>query len=125
MALFSPSNYFDLGATEPKFQYNLGLVQWILAAVGMVTVFSRRLRRTDTFFFIFAAVGFVYLITQASVNFWEAIPLMSFFQFPTRFLAPAALAFALRPRESRWSPDAVPRVRSPAAMTGMPCVEPD
>lgn len=101
--LFSPSNYMDLGATEPKFQYNLGLVQWILAAVGMVTVFSRRLRRTDTFFFIFAAVGFVYLITQASVNFWEAIPLMSFFQFPTRFLAPAALAFApLAGNAVRW-----------------------
>lgn len=101
--LFAPSNYFDLGATEPRFQFNIGLAQWILAAIGALTVFSRRLRRTDTFFFIFASVGFIYLITQASVNFWEAIPLMSFFQFPTRFLAPTALAFApLAGNAVRW-----------------------
>ncbi|MBM4424015.1 MAG: hypothetical protein FJ030_11590 [Chloroflexi bacterium] len=92
--LFSPTRYLDLGATAPLVQFNIGLVQWILALAGALTVFSRRLRRTDTFFFVFAAVGFIYLITQASVNFWEAIPIMSFFQFPTRFLAPAALAFA-------------------------------
>jgi hypothetical protein len=92
--LFSPSQFFDLGATEPRFLFNLGWVQWTLAAAGALTVFSTRLRRTDTFFFIFAALAFVYLITPASVNFWEAVPLMSFFQFPTRFLGPAALVFA-------------------------------
>lgn len=101
--LLSPARYFDLGATEPYFQYNLGLPQWILAAAGALTIFSRRLRRPDTIFFAFASVVFVYLITQASVNFWEAIPLMSFFQFPTRFLGPAALAFApLAGNAVRW-----------------------
>ncbi len=101
--LFSPTHYFDLGATEPRFQNNLGPAQWVLAAIGALTVFAARLRRTDTFFFLFASVGFVYLITPASVGFWEAVPWLSFFQFPTRFLAPAALAFApLAGNAVRW-----------------------
>ncbi len=102
--LLSPNLYFDLGATEPRFQYNLGLMQWLLALVGTATVFSPRLRRTDTFFFVFTSLIFVYLITQASVNFWEAVPLMSFFQFPTRFLGPAALVIApLAGNAVRWA----------------------
>lgn len=101
--LLSPARYFDLGATEPKFNFNLGVVQWALAAIGALTVFSRRLRRLDTFFFTFAALAFIYLITPASVNFWEAIPFMSFLQFPTRFLGPTALAFApLAGNAVRW-----------------------
>jgi hypothetical protein len=102
--LVSPTRYFDLGATEPRFHYNLGLAQVVMALLGALTVFSGRLRRTDTFFFLFAAVGFVYLMTPASVNFWEAVPLMAFFQFPTRFLGPAALAFApLAGNAVRWA----------------------
>ncbi|MBI3240715.1 MAG: glycosyltransferase family 39 protein [Chloroflexi bacterium] len=101
--LLSPSHYFDLGATEPSFNHNLGLPQWLLAVAGALTIFSARLRRLDTIFFAFAALAFVYVITQASVNFWEAVPLMSFFQFPTRFLGPAALAFApLAGNAVRW-----------------------
>jgi hypothetical protein len=101
--LLSPSLYFDLGATEPKFRYNIGLAQWILAALGALTVVSPRLRRTDTIGFTFAGLAFIYLITQASVNVWEAIPGMAFFQFPTRFLGPAALAFApLAGNAVRW-----------------------
>jgi hypothetical protein len=101
--LLAPSLYFDLGATEPRFLFNLGWVQWILAVVGALTVFSKRLRRTDSFFFVFASIAFVYLMTPASVNFWEAVPLMSFFQFPTRFLGPAALVFApLAGNAVRW-----------------------
>jgi len=101
--LFSPSSYFDLGATEPRFNFNLGVPQWILAMAGALTIFSRRLRRLDTLFFTFAAVIFVYLITEASTKVWETIPYMSFFQFPTRFLGPAALAFAaLAGNAVRW-----------------------
>lgn len=92
--LFSPSLLFDLGATEPRFLFNLGWMQWVLAVIGALTVFSQRHRRPDTFFFLFASVVFVYLITPASTQFWEVVPLMSFFQFPTRFLGPAALVFA-------------------------------
>src|SRR5574341_170019 len=101
--LFSPSTIFDLGATELRFQYNLGVAQCFLALLGALTVFSKRLRRTDTFFFIFASLVFIYLITPASVQFWEAVPLMSFFQFPTRFLGPAALVIApLAGNAARW-----------------------
>jgi hypothetical protein len=102
--LFSPNLYFDLGATEPRFQYNLGIAQWILALIGAATVFSPKLRRTDTFFFLFVSIIFIYLITQASVSFWETVPLMSFFQFPTRFLGPAALVLApLAGNAVRWA----------------------
>lgn len=93
--LAAPSMLLDLGATEPAFRFNVGPAQWALAALGLFGFFNPKLRRTDSLFFAFAALGFVYLITPGSVEVWEAIPQMSYIQFPMRFLGPAALALAV------------------------------
>jgi hypothetical protein len=93
--LFSASQTFDLGATQMRFHHNLGLAQWVLGGLGMLTVFRPRLRRLSVLFFAFAALGFIYLMLPASQSVWEAIPPMAFFQFPTRFLGPAALALGV------------------------------
>lgn len=93
--LMGPSPRFDYGASELSFRFNLGVAQWVLAAVGFSTVFWRKLRRVDTLFFAFAGVASMYLMTRASEGVWAAVPYMSFFQFPSRFLGPAALVLAL------------------------------
>jgi len=89
--LFAPALAFDLGATQMRFNYSLGVAQWVLAALGLLTVFRPRLRRLSVLFFAFAALALVYLMLPASINVWEAIPPMAYFQFPSRFLGPAAV----------------------------------
>lgn len=102
--LFAQSPRLDWGATDPEFYFNLGLVQWVLAALGLLTVFVERIRRLDTLFFAFAAVVFLYLMTPASLGVWESLPFMTFFQFPTRFLGPTALVLApLAGAALRWT----------------------
>jgi hypothetical protein len=93
--LFAPALPFDLGATQMRFNYSLGLAQWVLAGLGLLTVFRLRLRRLSVLFFSFAALALVYLMLPASINVWEAIPPMAFFQFPSRFLGPAAVVLGV------------------------------
>ncbi|MBI3762986.1 MAG: glycosyltransferase family 39 protein, partial [Chloroflexi bacterium] len=101
--LASPSKIFDLGATQPDFNFNIGWPQVFLAALGALTAFTARTRRIDLLFFVFTGLGFIYLMTRASLQVWESIPQMSFFQFPTRFLGPASFALAVLAGASlRW-----------------------
>src|SRR5579859_2465367 len=93
--LFAPAQIFDLGATQMRFNYSVGLWQAMLALLGTATVFSRRRRRLSVLFFAFAALGLAYLMLPASINVWNAIPQMAYFQFPTRFLGPAAVVFGV------------------------------
>ncbi len=93
--LFSPAQIFDLGATQMRFRYSVGLPQWVLAALGTLTVFWTRRRRLSVLFVAFAALGLAYLMLPASLNVWQAIPAMAYFQFPTRFLGPAAVVFGI------------------------------
>lgn len=97
--LFAPSLIFDLGATQMRFNHNLGPPQWILAAVGALSVFTAafdvRARRRDTLFFSFAAFSLVFLMTRTSVRLWETFPPIAFLQFPTRLLGPAAVTLGI------------------------------
>ena len=95
--LFSPAQIFDLGATQMRFHYSVGLPQWVLALLGTLTVFSVRRRRFSVLFFAFAGLGLAYLMLPASIQVWNAIPQMAYFQFPTRFLGPAAWCLACWP----------------------------
>jgi hypothetical protein len=93
----------DLGATEPAFHFSLGWPQVLLALLGALTAFDRRLRRVDLLFFTLSLLGLIYLMTRASLQFWELVPQMRYFQFPSRFLGPAALAAAVLAGASlRW-----------------------
>jgi hypothetical protein len=93
--LFAPAQIFDLGATQMRFQYSVGLPQWILALLGTLTVFWTRRRRLSVLFFAFVALALAYLMLPASLNVWQAVPQMAYFQFPTRFLGPAAVVFGI------------------------------
>ncbi len=93
--LFAPALTFDLSATQMRFHYSIGLAQWILGALGLLTVFAPRLRRFSVLFFALVAVCLIYLILPGSIRVWEAIPPMAFLQFPTRLLGPAAVVLGI------------------------------
>ncbi len=95
--LLSPSPALDLGATTPKYIYNLGVVQWLLfiSAVVLAAVRRKDASRRIAVFFMLVTVVFVFLVTPFSSFLWEAIPPAAFVQFPWRFLGPAAFTLAL------------------------------
>lgn len=102
--LFAPSQIFDFGATQPRFHYNLGLAQWVLAGLGALTLVFDRARRRAGLFFAFAALGLIFLMTEGSVKIWEGFSPLTFLQFPTRLLGPAALALGVLAGASvRWA----------------------
>ncbi len=90
--LVAPPIWTDTGAAFPEFRFSLGTVQIGLGMLGALTVFQRRLRRSDTLLFTLGLVGAMYMMTAASQGVWEMIPPMRYFQFPMRFLGLAGLA---------------------------------
>lgn len=93
--LFAPALRMDLGATELRFHYNLGVAQWILGGLGWLTVFTPRARRLSALFFALCAVILIYFMLPASQQVWEAIPPLAYLQFPTRLLGPTAVMLAI------------------------------
>ncbi len=93
--LFAPALTFDLAATQMRFNQSVGAAQWVLAGLGALTVFSPKRRRLSVLFFAFAGLILLYLMLPASIAVWEALPPMAFFQFPYRFLGPAAVALGV------------------------------
>ena len=93
--LFAPALSFDLAATQMRFNQSVGVPQWVLAGLGALTVFSPTRRRLSVLFFAFAGLILLYLMLPASIAVWEALPSMAFFQFPYRFLGPAAVALGV------------------------------
>ena len=114
--LLAPTLPLDLGASEPHYRFNLGLLQWPLALIG-VLVLARSGppgRAAATFFALFAAV-LALLMLPLSTPLWDRVPLMPFLQFPWRLLGPlavclavlagvaiAALERAVAPRRASW-----------------------
>ena len=117
--LFGPAQIFDLGATQMRFRYSVGLAQWILAALGTLTVFTARRRRLSVLFFAFCALVLLYLMLPASIKVWEAIPPMAYFQFPTRFLGPAAVVFGVLSGAALGWADLLPWKWSRPALAGV------
>jgi hypothetical protein len=93
--LFAPSLTFDLGATQMRFNHNLGPAQWVLAALGALSILVDRAHRRTTLYFALAALGLIFLMTRSSVRLWESFPPIAFLQFPTRLLGPAAVTLGI------------------------------
>jgi len=109
--LLRPSPQIDQAALNPPLAYNLGLVQWAWAVVGLVFCFLppvalRKGAKTPgsafsapsavrlSGFMGLAALALGFLTLDASVGVWEAIPLLRYVQFPWRLLGLAALPLA-------------------------------
>ena len=112
--LLAPSRPFDLGATAPRYQFNLGLAQWVLAlpavgalvVVGFRKVFTRSSptsphspipphSHTLLLYFLLAGLGLVFLMLPVSTPIWEHVPGMAYLQFPWRLLGSANLMLAV------------------------------
>lgn len=76
---------------QPRFK--LGLTQWVLGLLGMLTILRKR--QWAAAFFAVSALGLIYLMLPGSVRIWEAIPFLAYVQFPWRLLGPSALALAV------------------------------
>jgi hypothetical protein len=117
--MFAPPAAVDTSLMNPAMRIHLGLVQALLGGVGLVTglivalggprnasrtaynvnsdsVRQREVERLGNlaFFAAFAAL-YLFLATQASLWVWEHVPLLSFVQFPWRFVGRAALPVAV------------------------------
>lgn len=90
--LLSPSLVIDLGAVNPPYHFNLGTAQWVLALLGTVAA-CRRWKHMG--YWAIAGVVLIIFMLPISASVWEAIPPMSFLQFPWRLLGPVALCLAI------------------------------
>ncbi|VAW31906.1 hypothetical protein MNBD_CHLOROFLEXI01-443, partial [hydrothermal vent metagenome] len=94
--LLAPTLRLDWGATEPVFRFNLGLAQWLFAGIGLLLLLLRRTKHlAQTLFFALATAVFIFMLLPASTFVWEAIPFLSFFQFPWRLLGGTAALLAI------------------------------
>lgn len=79
---------------------NLGVAQWGLALAGMAALALRRGAAGDPagrrlgLYFALAGLGWVGLMLPAALPIWERVPGLPLFQFPWRFLGPAAISLS-------------------------------
>jgi hypothetical protein len=119
-SLLAPSRPLDLGATAPKFQYNLGLAQWLLAlpAIPLAGLYRRRPQGRALAFFAACSAWLVFLMLSPSAFVWEHVPLMPYIQFPWRLLGPAALTLAMCAAGTIWGAEtALARLLALARLT--------
>ncbi len=93
--LLAPSRVLDLGATAPRYRFNLGLAQWLLALPALGALLRRRAQRAALLYFILAGLGLIFLMLPGSTFIWERVPGMPYLQFPWRLLGPANLMLAV------------------------------
>ena len=110
----APPEPVDTALMNPPVQVRLGLALAILGGLGLFAGLIRwpdRERRASLLFFAFAAAVMIGLSTPSSLWLWEQLPLISFVQFPWRFVGRATLPVALlagallpdRASPGRWS----------------------
>jgi hypothetical protein len=105
--LLAPSRILDWGATAPRFRYNLGIVQWLLALPALVAAMYFGARKTlksaspalahsrALVYFVSVACSLILLMLPISTVVWEHVPGMRYLQFPWRLLGPANLMLAV------------------------------
>ena len=96
--LFTLPAPYDADFLNPPMRISLGFVHWILALIGLgVGLWRARHRelRVLLIFFAFIALVYLWMSTPASVEMWEAFPLLAFVQFPWRLVGRALLPVTL------------------------------
>ncbi len=94
--LLRPTVTLDLGATEPSYVFNVGVIQWmaaLLGGLGLLIPGSRT--RSAGLFWAVTALVLIVLMLPISSPVWETMPFMPFLQFPWRLLGPLAACLAV------------------------------
>ncbi|MDX1418214.1 MAG: 6-pyruvoyl-tetrahydropterin synthase-related protein, partial [Candidatus Promineifilaceae bacterium] len=94
--MFATTMILDRGETEPEFRFNLGIIQWILAGLGMLLLGVGKVKgsRHLTFFATLSCV-LIFLMLPWSTIIWESLPFLPYFQFPWRLLGATATMLAV------------------------------
>ncbi len=107
LELLAPLHPLDRAAAAPLVPMSAGIVNILLSAAGL-TIASRKTLQRLMPYLILSGTCFL-LILPVSESFWDALPLMRYYQFPWRFLGPlAALTVPLvstlgkLPQRPRW-----------------------
>jgi len=97
--LVQRSLLFNYAITAEKQPFCMGLVQAVLAVVGLIAVMTRwiKMRRIEAqgAFLVFLLASSTFMITPLSRPLWDHLPLLPMVQFPWRFLSLQALATSL------------------------------
>jgi hypothetical protein len=94
--LLAPSLRLDWSASEPFFRHNLGLGQWVSAALALLAWFGLpRGKRGQSGLAFLAALVLIALMLPASQPVWERVPGLPYLQFPWRLLGPVAVLLAI------------------------------
>ena len=93
--LVQPKLWFDYGVTGGN-AFRMGLVQAVTAVLGTIILITRKEIALVTRIFIpLALLISTFMLTPVSQILWDSLPLLSFTQFPWRFLSVQALPAAL------------------------------
>ncbi len=97
---FRGVNLFDLGPafdfdSESSAPSRLGLAQMLLAVAGGLAWLTSRRKRSTAVFWAAAAILTILMATPLSRPLWSVLPLLSYAQFPWRWLGVSALALAM------------------------------
>ncbi len=94
--LFAPASTADLEDLRVSgWKFQLGVGQWVLGGLGMLTIFSSRTQRSTVLFFGIAAAVLIGLMLPVSASIWKAIPLLTYLQLPWRLMGPTAMALGV------------------------------
>lgn len=76
---------------------SIGILIWSLAFVSALLLLVSQKYKKYVFVILFLTSGFIslFMAHSRSVIFWDSLPLMAYFQFPWRFLAPATFFLSL------------------------------
>ena len=90
---------FDFGVSGGN-SFRLGLVQAVVTLLGVVTLMYATYRKHSvspviTTFILLSLLLATFMVTSLSRFLWDTLPLLSFTQFPWRFLSVQALAASL------------------------------
>ncbi|MBU1877846.1 MAG: hypothetical protein KJ734_02740, partial [Chloroflexi bacterium] len=89
----SPAYDYDFDPTANPFR--LGLVQALVALVGLIAAWRVKRLRAPLLFFAVATAAVLFLMTPLSLFLWDTVPLIAFVEFPWRLLTLAGLGTAL------------------------------
>lgn len=95
------SRYWGYGASlwgeDDRLSLSVGQIQWILPLLIAFLIFFRKKIRYHYTFFLLLILGWLmlFLTHNKSTPLWDLIKLLSFIQFPWRFLGSAVFIFSL------------------------------
>ncbi|MBN1260797.1 MAG: hypothetical protein JXB35_08965 [Anaerolineae bacterium] len=94
--LFSGPRPTDAADANPDLVYGVGWIAPLLAVAGWVPWRHQKAREAavEHLLLTLATIGLLMMTLSLTLPVWERIPLLSFLQFPSRFLGPASLLLA-------------------------------